>query len=218
MIDDGTIKVEEVMRRIDILHEKIKYKAFGKTKPKTEKSRLGQEQKSAQGMEMQRQVMSAEEQSASWMEAEDLKAKELQKRQSEMLESEINEIKMMKHGRMTKVFKMREKIAGSKKQSQEVHAVKNKKGDLIVSNEEIKKVSLEHCLDTFKNKEPHEDAKRLVELKEAVHESRMRAEYEDDFEIDKDDFNEVLDRFKKKNKKSYDLITKSSESFLNSVF
>ena len=82
----------------------------------------------------------------------------------------------------------------------------------------ILSVGLILWLDTFKNKEPHENAKRLVEVKEAVHEARMKEEYEDDFEIDKDDFNEVLDRFKKKNKKSYDLITKCSESFQNSVF
>jgi uncharacterized protein (DUF2267 family) len=80
------------------------------------------------------------------------------------------------------------------------------------------KISLEHCLETFKNKEPHEDAKKLEELKEAVHDARMRTECEDDFKIDKDDYEEVLDRFKKKNKKNYDLVTKSSESFKNSVF
>ena len=119
---------------------------------------------------------------------------------------------------MTKVFKMRERITGSKKQNQEAHAVLNKKGDLVVSNKEILKVSLEHCLNTFENKEPHEDAKMLVKVKEQAHEIRMKAECTDTFEIEKDDFNEVLERFKRKNKKSYDLLTLSSNSFKNSVF
>ena len=120
-----------------------------------------------------------------------------------ILEQEINEIKMMKHGRMSKVFKMRERIAGSKKHSQEAHGVLNNEGNLVVSNEDIMKVSLEHCISTFKNKEPHEDAKMLVMVKENVHEIRMKAQSTDTFEIDEDDFNEVLERFKRKNKKSY---------------
>ena len=118
---------------------------------RTEKSRLGHEKKSASGMEAEKPEQTAEGDSSRGMESEEQKAKELLKRQSEMLESEINEIKMMKHGRMTKVFKMRERIGGAKKKSQEAHAVLNKEGDLVVSNEEILKVSLEHCLDTFKN-------------------------------------------------------------------
>ena len=133
---------------------------------------------------------------------EEQRAKELLEKQSQMLEAEINEIKMMRHGRMTKVFKMREKIAGSKKQSQEAHAVRNKKGELVVSNEEIIKVSLEHCLDTFKNQEPHVDAKMLIEIKEDVHEARMKAECKDYFQLKKEDLDLILERFKKKKKKS----------------
>ena len=59
---------------------------------------------------------------------------------------------------MAKIFKMREIVGGSKKEKHEANAVRNKKGELLFSNEEIKKVNLEHCLETFKNKEPHEEA------------------------------------------------------------
>ena len=193
MIDDGTLKVEEVLRRIDSLQEKAKFKAFGRTKPRTEKSKLKQGPKVSQGME--------DEEAGSSSKEEEEHARELIQRQSEMLESEINNIKMMKHGRMTKVFKMREVIAGSKKQGQEAHAVKNKEGELVVANEEIMKVSLAHCLNTFKKKEPHEDAKMLIDIKEEVHEVRMKAECKDYLEIDKEDFNFVLGRFKKKKTK-----------------
>ena len=240
MKEDGTLKVEEIMRRIDRLQEKIKFKAFGKTKPRTEKSRLGQEQKAASGMEAEepcktserepsgrlesqgpriaRSRLGQEPKAAPGMEAEELcktsqgepsggldsqerKACKLLERQSRMLEKEINDIKIMKHGRMTKVFKMREKITGSKKQSQEAHAVLNKEGNLVVSNKDIMKVSLEHCLSTFKNTEPHEDAMMLVKVKEDVHEIRMKADCTDTFEIEKDDFNEVLERFNRKKRK-----------------
>ena len=58
----------------------------------------------------------------------------------------------------------------------------------------------------------------LVKVKEQAHETRMKAQCTDTFEIEKDDFNEVFERFKRKNKKSYDLLTLSSNSFTNSVF
>ena len=72
---------------------------------------------------------------------------------------------------------------------------------MVVANEEIMKVSLAHCLNTFKKKEPHEDAKMLIDIKEEVHEVRMKAECKDYLEIDKEDFNFVLGRFKKKKTK-----------------
>ena len=58
----------------------------------------------------------------------------------------------------------------------------------------------------------------LIDIKEEVHEVRMKTECQDYFEIDKEDFKLVLGRFKKKETKSYDLFTMASESFQNSVF
>ena len=58
----------------------------------------------------------------------------------------------------------------------------------------------------------------LVQIKEDVHEIRMKTECKDTFELDRGDFDEVVERFKRKKKKSYDLLTLSSESFKNSVF
>ena len=58
----------------------------------------------------------------------------------------------------------------------------------------------------------------FIDIKEEVHEVRMKTECQDYFEIDKEDFKLVLGRFKKKKTKSYDLFTMASESFQNSVF
>ena len=81
------------------------------------------------------------------MEDEDLRIQELQQKQSDLIEKAINEIKSGKHGRKTNVHKMREVVAGPKKQQQEAHSVKDSKtGKTVVSTEEIKRVNLEHCL------------------------------------------------------------------------
>ena len=68
------------------------------------------------------------------------------KKQSDILANEIADIKDMKQGRTSKVFKLRERIIGTKKQGQEACAVKDPKTkELIVATEETKRVSLEYC-------------------------------------------------------------------------
>ena len=50
-----------------------------------------------------------------------------------------------KFGRVTNVFKMKEIVAGAKKRPQEAHAVLDvETKNLVVSTEEIKKVTLNH--------------------------------------------------------------------------
>ena len=92
--------------------------------PRIAKSRLGQELKAAPGMEAEELCKTSKGEPSGGLDSQEQKACKLLERQSRMLEKEINDIKMMKHGRMTKVFKMREKIAGSKKQNQESWATR----------------------------------------------------------------------------------------------
>ena len=88
-----------------------------------------------------------------------------------------------------------------------------------VSNDEIKKVTLEHCINTFKNNEPEEDVKTLVDLMDKLHTKRMEEEDDEDpMVITKEEFDETLDKFVKKNKRSYDFFTKAGADFKNSVF
>ena len=73
----------------------------------------------------------------------------------EQLEEDINKLKENKFGRITIVLKMREIVAGPKKAPQEAHAVIDKDmDDLVVSSEEIRKVTLKHCIKTLKDHEP----------------------------------------------------------------
>ena len=47
------------------------------------------------------------------------------------------------------------------------------KKDLVVSTEEIKKVTLRHVMNTFKRVAPHEDVELLVTMVNDVHDKRM---------------------------------------------
>ena len=59
--------------------------------------------------------------------------------QSRQIEEEINRVKMIRHGRRAKIFKMKEIVSGPKKGKQDAHPVTHIKGELLFSNEEIKK-------------------------------------------------------------------------------
>ena len=103
------------------------------------------------------------------------KLKELRRKHYEDMEEEINRLKLAKYGRATSVFKMKEVVAGPKKSTQEPHAILDKEtNELVVGNEQIRKVTLKHCLDSLENSEPDKDVKQLVKLVNAVHDTRMK--------------------------------------------
>ena len=72
------------------------------------------------------------------------------KRQSEQMEKEILNVKETRKGRVGQVFKMKEKVIGNKKSGTEPHAVKDPKtGELLVANEDIKKATLNYCVENL---------------------------------------------------------------------
>jgi hypothetical protein len=150
---------------------------------------------------------------------DDEEAKELLNYQSKVIEDEINKIKAGKHGRVTNVFKMREVVAGPKKQQQEAHAVKDPRtGETVVSCEDIKRVNLEHCVKVLKNNVPNKEVEELLKVQSERHDDMMLDDTDMETTIDKENFQEVVAKFKKKNKKSFHFLTKSGAKFQNSVF
>ena len=102
IIDDDTLSIEDVMRKVDSKMNNAKFYAFGKTKPITRKAserRLEVRLAAAQGLDG------------------DQKVRDLMRKQFEQLEEEIVKLKDNKYGRVTNVFKMREIVAGPKKSS-----------------------------------------------------------------------------------------------------
>ena len=130
-----------------------------------------------------------------------------------------DKIKSEKHGRVTNVFKMRELVAGPRKIQQEAHAVKDTKtGETVVSSEEIKRVNLEHCVNVLKNNIPKDEVKELLKFEYELHDQMMKDESDKDTNITEDDFDLIIGKFKKKNKKSFHFLTKSGNLFQRSIY
>ena len=71
-------------------------------------------------------------------------------------------------------------------------------------------------MDIFKKENPHEDVEMLVSMVNQVHEERMTikdSDDEDHMEITKEEFDELVQKLEKKNKRSYDYLIKAGEKF-----
>ena len=92
---------------------------------------------------------------------------------------------------------MKELIGGSKKAGQQPTAIKDPvTNELIVSNDEIKKVILKYCVDTLQNNVPDVVVQNLINITKVLHEARMNEKVDCEMEIDEVDFEKVLRRFK----------------------
>ena len=70
-----------------------------------------------------------------------------------------------------------------------------------------------------KSYKPEQDVKLLVDVLDKIHDVRMKEEDNDDkMEITKDEFEDTIHKFKSKNRRSYDFLTKAGTDFQNSVF
>ena len=114
---------------------------------------------------------------------------------------------------------MKELINGPRKGQQEGHAIQDPETkELVVGSDEIKKVSLKHCLNVLEKNTPDEEWKDIVDIKSKVHDMRMETRDEINFEIKKDVFKAVMDKLEKKKKSSYDFLTKAGDRFKDAVF
>ena len=114
---------------------------------------------------------------------------------------------------------MKEMINGPKKGGQEPTAVRHPvTGDMVVSNEEIKRVTLEYCAKNLENLNPDPEVEKDSILKEHLNNIRMKDVNDEGFEIEKDDFENVLRKFGTKTTHSYDFLLKAGPKFKEAIF
>ena len=206
IIENKELTIEEVAEKVEKIETKIKFQAFGKTKPPTKRKtsrRLVEISKAASRME----------------DEEDEKVNKIFKKQSEELEEDINNLNKGKFGRVTNVFKMAEIVGGAKKQKEDAHAITDPETkELVISTEEIKRISLAHCVNVLTKGPGHPDAELWVKLESGLHEELMTDESDIEANITKEDFNDVIDKFKRKNKPAYHFLTKAGVRFQASIF
>ena len=205
IVENEDITNDEVSSRIEKIETKIKFQAFGKTKAPTKEKvarRLGE-------------ISGA----ASQLDDQSEKAKELWDKLSQDIEDDINKLKAEKYGRVTNVFKMAETVGGGKKQREEAHAIMDPKtNEVVVATEEIKRITLEHCVNVLKNNPIEPQAEEYVRIESELHEAMMDDETDNETNINKEDYDLVVKKFKDKNKPAYHFLTKAGESFQTSIY
>ena len=200
LVEKENIDLEVMMDKIEKIDEEIKFNAFGKTRIKKRKPKLKQHVAD----------VVVDEQDAN---------QDIIRKEAKSIEDEIMKIKSQNLGRVGNVFKMREVITGPKKASQEPTAIRNPiNGELIVSSEEIKNVTLAYCVDNLTKKPVDRPEFDGLELKKYLHECRMEEVHDDELDISKDDFEEVMKKFSQKKTKSYDLLLKAGKSYRDVIF
>merc|ERR1711867_65934 len=149
MGDNDKITIDEAIKRIDNLENKVKFKAFGKTT--CTKKNFNKVSK-----------------------AKYMDNIELLEVQAKNIEKEVNKIKGKEKGSIGRIFKMKAAISGNKRSREEATAVRNpKNGELTVSANEIKKVILEYCVDNLKKNTPKDEVRVLVEERRKEQKKRI---------------------------------------------
>ena len=89
------------------------------------------------------------------------------------------------------------------------HPITNK---LVVSSKEIKEVTLEFCKGILTKNPIREGFEEEINMKKILHKERMK-ENIDNVKINKETYKKVLEKLKKNNKRNYDFLIKSSDTF-----
>ena len=144
VIDNKEKEIEEVMENMEQIQNKVKFRSFGKVSLGENKKKVGD-------------IVTKQDKE----ETEEEKAKEILKLQIEDTEKQLDKIRNSKNGKVGMIYAAAKTVRGGKKDSIEATAVVDpESGKLMVSREEIKKVSLKYCLDTLKDIEPTEGFER----------------------------------------------------------
>ena len=197
IVEDLDTNIDTVMKEVDKIDTKIKFQSFGKTKPKSKKP-VG---------DKKREKTQTEKDDA-------IKLKETEK-----VERQIERIKSKNQGRAGNVFRIRKDVAGPKKAGQEASSVKDPlTGELLVTRDEIKNATLKYCINNLKGGTPDESVRDIVKQRKEKQLQKLNTHDEDDLVVEEDDFDEVLDKFSKKNTKTYDFLLKAGSKYKTVMF
>ena len=189
---DETLNANEAMKKVVTIEESIKFASFGKPKPTTNKKK------------------------ATKSRACD---KELLEYQSKRVEEEILKVESDNRSKVGRIYSMKKEVTGEKQREQEPVAVRDPDNNqLVVAREEIKKVTLKYCKDNLKKKDKDECYSEDDKIKQELHEARMKDEDDDGFELTKEDFDDVIEKLKRKSTKAYDFLTKADDEYKAAIF
>ena len=145
----------------------------------------------------------------------------IKRQQKANIDREFSKIKntIKNKGRVSAMFNLREQKLGSKIKSQDPAAIKCPKSNNIIHDpKEIRKHTLQYCVNLLENKLPNKDYEELFQLKKEVHEMRMGEPDSEKFTLTEDMFNKALKDIVKKNNDKYNFIVNAGEDLKKAVF
>ena len=206
--EDDNLNINSVMTKINAIETKVKFKAFGKTKPSMKTSIKESKCKPRCKMSTCQQCKNQKQ-----------KDEETHMRQTQKMESAIQRIKESKQGRVGNVFMLKKYIAGPNKTPQESAAVRDPNtGELLVNKEDIKKATLKYCVDNLQNNIPDDDVINTVRRRKTEQLKKMQDKSGETFDVTYEEYEYVLDRFKMETTKTYDFLIKSRAQYKKAIF
>ena len=212
---DETDDTDKMMGIIDKELTKIKFKTFGKVK---EKSSIKIDKEVKELESKKKELFRNNEDTEDKVRDIDSKlATTLLKKQREAFEKEMNHLRDLKgtKGNAALVFKLREKIVGTKAVVSEAVAIVDPESNIEVKTPaDIRRASLQYCCELLTNRKPCEEFMEDIHMKEVIHRLRMNEEDEadDEHELTEDKFEQTYKTLFKRPGEKYKFIMRAGES------
>ena len=208
------ISPNDMMEKIEKITKKIKFQCFGKVQHSSRMER----DKDLDLLYKEKCQASTDEA----IQAVDTKiAGKLLEKQREEYESKLEYLKTLKNqkGKSAAIFKLKEKILGSKKDGMESVSMNDPvSGKMICDPEELKNASVKYLSNLLTNREPKEEYKQNLEIMKQLHVIRMSEEYRTDDKLIRKDFEDMIRKLKKKKAEKYKFTLNGGKSYRDSLF
>ena len=228
LIDIANNKFDEpdtIMKNIDKEMKSVKFKAFGKAKERAkpivdkENDALKNEKEKLLSIKEKKNEVYIDEKIK---DIDDKMTAKLLKTQREQFEKELCSLREVKtsKGMSAAVFKLKEKIVGPKSTKQEATVLIDPQSNLEVNTpEDIKRISLQYCVDLLTNRKPKDEFAEDIFLKDVVHLVRMEEEVNEEYtELTVDMFEKTYDILRKRKGSKYDFIMKGGAAMKAALF
>ena len=150
VVENHEISIEEKKKEIDKIHNKVKYKSFGKVT-------ITQNRKE----NCEKKLVDEKEEAD-----EETKARNLWEGQVARVEKEMKEIDHLRNGKVGKIWEVKKRIIGGKKANMQATAIINPDtGKLAMSKNETLTATLKYCKDTLQNNEPSKEFRNAINKK-----------------------------------------------------
>ena len=120
IIANENYSIDEVMKKVQKIEEKVKFAAFGKPKIKGSQQNLNK-------AEINGDTCNCEQVECEICHKDADKKLAVLKRQSKRMEKEVNKVKESGQGRVGQIFKMKENVGGPRKSSMNPYAIEDPK-------------------------------------------------------------------------------------------